>query len=1493
SKAPGVNLEVLTFGFKGKEARRKDTEDGEAEVEEERAGGRVSSAQFWDRGPMTSDASFKAIAEVAEQKKQAAADTQVRKRQAAVKEMERSAKYAKLAEGARKKVEQARNHVKLAKLVKEELVGMLKAMGETPATSAKKADMEALVQQLVAESTLRGRCIPLDNFVSNMPRGPIVPPKGVAWASIKTFFRLPPGDAPSASDVSPGPSSQQLDAADSNPPHSRPSSVTSDVIDLSQDSPDASKPLTSRLPAERGNTSKAAATPRPASTRQTVLPQRKRKGTHGKHHKPRKIAGGHRRWLSSSTSSSSGSEGDVYTPSGVLVVRDVYTPSGVLGVPRVAERPRSQRTQDQVERQAALNKLLRRPVHLVRDLQAAMDIISSDPSRPFVFRGAVGDLPTWTHSLGGLRSVLPAAKTYSTVTVPTLTKAGRGALSLGEMEDRRLHNLFCYHEGIYPQEDYSLVHALHESGRYGDVDLPSRDEVRRCFGALQQTRCFLSTCARNSRFGERFETGWHHDRRDQLVLVLHCGSLDAGEGGKQFQVSHPTTRPGGEESDTTYGANDPVHACDTVVNLDLERGDLLYLPSKWRHNVVTRGATCTLNWSYDENVVDTRQDRASPEPQSVKDSPGLADTTTSQSSTSRQPGDGSKVEGILTDDEPSAPNPAADALGNSGPGDQPDAGAWHRLDWARERDQGAVGQHGDDGLLVTRMHFPGPGDISALCCVSSSRFGAGASQQREPTLITGHKGKRVTFWGGAGTGSDATESGAVDGPKVSLWQTPQLWCGEVLCVVEALERVYCLGKRGVQVLRLPDINSGTAARRGSPSAAERPPEQELRLRPPKGCGRWYRLAVAPDGMVLACSSELSEGRAQLCVYDVRGEGLPRLMWRVDTGHSRLMECLCITAAGQVATAAANKVGGNTHAEVKLWEIGPLPPRVADDDEDAAHRATAEASNPRLSPAGDGRLSPPPSPSRGGFCRAVVTGCRFAGDGYNVLALAEVDSFLLWSGDPDVGMVMDDGGRGPQKMACRIMRMPSDGTRPRKVDELGCHNRELPAAGGRKNAVWQLTALEEGRLVSMCMAGQVRVWRVSTREPLHVLDMELASGVFNLLAGGVFPRAAAPFLVAASPAELQCMSCVTTHGSQRHASGLGQRRRSTDSITWKHRLEITPRESECVIEDPVGSDEVQTTNGTTPAPASTLPPVLSVPTVPSVLPMSQGAQRLWDLPLDGRRLKDSEVPTALEKWVSTHWPQSDVGQWLSPGAEQLHQEAEGRWGRRAGEGGGRASRSDRGDVMVLEAKDGRASEEKAVYDAAGEYVRERFGAAATAGQAPAVEESPSSGARAVSPFTVSKRDARRDLRKEGQRGMRARRDVSRGEVLGVLSGGVCTREEWSAELKVSAYERALESYCMEIETYNDIARVRRREEGMNLEAARQLDLLVVVTSELRLVNCSRGPHGTESTGANCRPVEVVVRGWPVLTLVATEHIASGSEVLFDYGEDYWLQLEQVR
>ncbi|KAK3249997.1 hypothetical protein CYMTET_40602 [Cymbomonas tetramitiformis] len=122
SKAPRVNLEVSTFGFKGKEARRKDTEDGEAEVEEE---------------------------QVAEQKKPAATNTQVRKRQAAVKEMERSAKYAKLAEGARKKVEQARNHVKLAKLVKEELVGMLKAMGETPATSAKKAAMEALVQQLL------------------------------------------------------------------------------------------------------------------------------------------------------------------------------------------------------------------------------------------------------------------------------------------------------------------------------------------------------------------------------------------------------------------------------------------------------------------------------------------------------------------------------------------------------------------------------------------------------------------------------------------------------------------------------------------------------------------------------------------------------------------------------------------------------------------------------------------------------------------------------------------------------------------------------------------------------------------------------------------------------------------------------------------------------------------------------------------------------------------------------------------------------------------------------------------------------------------------------------------------------------------------------------------------------------------------------------------------------------------------------------------------
>ncbi|KAK3263358.1 hypothetical protein CYMTET_27831 [Cymbomonas tetramitiformis] len=129
SKALGVNLEVLTFGFKGKDARRKATEDGETEVEEE---------------------------QVAEQKKQAATATQVRKRQAAVKEMERSVKYAKLAEGARKKVEQARNHVKLAKLVKEELVGMLKAMGETPAASAKKADMETLVQHLLGLPTKEG-----------------------------------------------------------------------------------------------------------------------------------------------------------------------------------------------------------------------------------------------------------------------------------------------------------------------------------------------------------------------------------------------------------------------------------------------------------------------------------------------------------------------------------------------------------------------------------------------------------------------------------------------------------------------------------------------------------------------------------------------------------------------------------------------------------------------------------------------------------------------------------------------------------------------------------------------------------------------------------------------------------------------------------------------------------------------------------------------------------------------------------------------------------------------------------------------------------------------------------------------------------------------------------------------------------------------------------------------------------------------------------------
>ncbi|KAK3244607.1 hypothetical protein CYMTET_45787 [Cymbomonas tetramitiformis] len=154
AKAEGVNLEVLTFGFKGK--ARKETQEEEEEEEGEEAGtgrgkSRVSSSLFWDKGPMTSDASFAAVEQVAKEKQRAAEGTVARKRQAAAKELERSAKYQKLAERAQEKLQVTRNHVIHAKLVKDDLVGVLRAMGETPAATARKGDLEELLQKLLGQ----------------------------------------------------------------------------------------------------------------------------------------------------------------------------------------------------------------------------------------------------------------------------------------------------------------------------------------------------------------------------------------------------------------------------------------------------------------------------------------------------------------------------------------------------------------------------------------------------------------------------------------------------------------------------------------------------------------------------------------------------------------------------------------------------------------------------------------------------------------------------------------------------------------------------------------------------------------------------------------------------------------------------------------------------------------------------------------------------------------------------------------------------------------------------------------------------------------------------------------------------------------------------------------------------------------------------------------------------------------------------------------------
>ncbi|KAK3236146.1 hypothetical protein CYMTET_53694 [Cymbomonas tetramitiformis] len=90
---------------------------------------------------------------MAKQKEQSAAETLVRKREAAEKELQRSVKYAKLAEAAQQKLARAGQDVKQAKLLKEELVGVLRGMGETPASSARKEVLEGALQELLGQPT--------------------------------------------------------------------------------------------------------------------------------------------------------------------------------------------------------------------------------------------------------------------------------------------------------------------------------------------------------------------------------------------------------------------------------------------------------------------------------------------------------------------------------------------------------------------------------------------------------------------------------------------------------------------------------------------------------------------------------------------------------------------------------------------------------------------------------------------------------------------------------------------------------------------------------------------------------------------------------------------------------------------------------------------------------------------------------------------------------------------------------------------------------------------------------------------------------------------------------------------------------------------------------------------------------------------------------------------------------------------------------------------
>ena len=81
------------------------------------------------------------------------------------------------------------------------------------------------------------------------------------------------------------------------------------------------------------------------------------------------------------------------------------------------------------------------------------------------------------------------------------------------------------------------------------------------------------------------ETKWHRDDFSQLIVHLF------GDGRKTFRIAAPV------------GGNDrffvpPDHIPKRFVDVEMRRGDVLFLPALWAHKVVTRGPCCTINFGF-------------------------------------------------------------------------------------------------------------------------------------------------------------------------------------------------------------------------------------------------------------------------------------------------------------------------------------------------------------------------------------------------------------------------------------------------------------------------------------------------------------------------------------------------------------------------------------------------------------------------------------------------------------------------------------------------------------------------------------------------------------------------------------------------------------------------------------------------------------------------------------------------------------------------------